>query len=167
MVFLQTEAYFLSSASTFFRATASFFLRNRCPFTPLLSIFPSCPTLNFRSHPNGSIPIPPFLTLPDVSNIPITLSPHVRKPWVCLVSAQLSVESSSGSTGLVCRFGLWSRRGPTVRKWPLLWFKLAMRQCNMALCWQLAEERAGRVGTERVAICKPHESEWQLILSPR
>lgn len=57
-----------------------------------------------------------------------------------------------------CWFGLRSRPGPTVRKWPLLWFKLAMRQHNRAFCWLIEEERAGIV-RERVAICKPHESE--------
>lgn len=47
-----------------------------------------------------------------------------------------------------CRLGLWSRPGPTVRKRPLLWFKLAMRQCNRAFCWRLTEGRAGKVGRE-------------------
>lgn len=47
-----------------------------------------------------------------------------------------------------CRFGLWSRPGPTVRKWPLLWFKLAMRQRNTAFCWRFIEERAEKVGRE-------------------
>ena len=48
-----------------------------------------------------------------------------------------------------CRFGLQSRPGPTVRKWPLLWFKLAMRQHNRAFfCWRLTEERVGKVGRE-------------------
>lgn len=42
-----------------------------------------------------------FLTRADVSHIPITLSPHVRKTRVCVVSAQFWEQSSWGSIGLV------------------------------------------------------------------
>lgn len=66
------------------------------------------------------------------------------------------------------------RLGPTVRKWPLLWFKLAMRQHkffflfskkknNFFLLFKLAACRGKRwksVERECVAICKPHEGEW-------
>lgn len=53
-----------------------------------------------------------FLTLPAVSHIPITLSPHVRKTWVCVVSAQLWEQSSSGSIGPVVGSACVEGRGP-------------------------------------------------------
>lgn len=59
-----------------------------------------------------------------------------------------------------CRFGLRSKPGPTVRKWPLLWFKLAMRQRNRAFLLAVHRGKSRKSGErEYTAICGPHESE--------
>lgn len=115
---LQTKcsdrAYFVfltSSIHQIFSCTFTslcLFPTNYHPFHFLLSPFSSCPTSIFLSLPNISIAIP----LPDVSHIPITLSPHVRKTRVCVVSALLWERSSSGSTGPVVGSACGAGRGP-------------------------------------------------------
>lgn len=88
------QAYFLFSASYTFKSFPV--------LSPLLASFPQKPPL-----PLSPIPIfimyyfdlsfsskwihrhPFFLNLPDVSHIPITLLPHVRKTWVCVASAKI------------------------------------------------------------------------------
>lgn len=119
---LQTECssdqtYFLSSASSTFKSFpvfsplfASFPQIPPIPLSPILIFIMSSFNLSFSSkwihrHPS-------FLTLPDVSHIPITLSPHVRKTWVCVVSAQLWEQSSSGSVGPVVGSACGADRGP-------------------------------------------------------
>lgn len=101
--------------------------------------------------------IPSSTTLPDVSHIPITLSPHVRKTMAGVVSAQLLEWASEVSTVLVCQFGLRGRPGPTVRKWPFVWFKLVMKQLWFA--GERREKRSVEKERECIAICKPHERE--------
>lgn len=119
---LQTEcssdqAYFLFSASSTFKSFPV--------LSPLLASFPQIPPpplspipIFIMSHFDLSFPSkqsrrhPSFLTLPDVSHIPITLSPHVRKTWVCVVSALLWERSSSGSIGLVVGSACRAGRGP-------------------------------------------------------
>lgn len=96
---LQTEyfldqAYFLFSASSTFKSfpvlsplVASFPQKPPPPLYPTPAFIMSHFDLSFSSkwihrHPSS-------LNLPDVSRIPITLLPHVRKTWVCVASAKI------------------------------------------------------------------------------
>lgn len=86
-------------------------------FFTSLCLFPANTTPSTFSCPCSIFPspsfhrYPSFLTLPDVSHIPITLSPHVRKTWVCVVSALLREAVQLRLHWAGCRFGLRSRAG--------------------------------------------------------
>ena len=111
------QPYFLFSASSTLRSFLCFHLssllsRKYRPFHFLLSPFSSCPTFDLSFSSKRIHRHPSLLTLAGVSHIPITLSPHVRKTRVCVVSAQLWEKSSSGSAGLVVGSACGADRGP-------------------------------------------------------
>lgn len=169
---LQTES---SSDRAYFPFSASSTFKSFPALSPLLASFPQIPPLLLSLVPIFILSYfgfsfsskwihrhLPFLNLPDVSHFPVALSPHVGKTWVCVVCfcpALRAVQLRLHWAGY--RFGLWSKPGPALRKWPLLWFKLATRQRNRAFCWRPTEEKSRRSGgREYAAICKPYESEW-------
>lgn len=92
-------------------------LLNFCPsnlvLSPLFASFPQIPPsplspipISLLSHLGSfflfqTYPSPSLFSPHKVSHIPIALSPHVRKTWVCVVSALIWERSSSGSTGPV------------------------------------------------------------------
>lgn len=126
--------------------------------SPLLASFPQIPPLPLS-------PIPVFimshfrsLFLFQTDPSP-SLSPNPSRSFPYPYHTFTTCQEDSGLCGFCpalgevqlrlrwagCRFGLRSRPGPTVRKWPLLWFKLTMRQRNRAFffCWREEQEKWG------------------------
>jgi len=117
---LQTEGF---SDPAYFLIYSAFTITSFSVLSPILASFSTI------AHTSSPIPIfimssfwsfkwmrchPSFLTLADVSHFPITLSPHVRKTWVCVVTAQFWEQSSSGSIGLVVGLYCGAGQGPVL-----------------------------------------------------
>lgn len=103
---------------------------NHHQFHFLISPFSSCPTsifsFLFQMDPSPSLfPNPPWC-FPYPYHTFTTCQEDLGLCGFCPALGVLQLRLHWAG----CRFDLRSRPRPTVRKWPLLWFKLAMRQRN-------------------------------------
>lgn len=141
--FLQTEC---SSDQAYFLFSASSTLKSFPVLSPLFASFP-------QSSPLPLSPIPVFHRVSLQSFLLFQMDPSPSlfpNPSWCFLYPYHTFTTCQEDLGLCgfcpalgalqlrlhcagCRFSVLSRPGPTVRKWPLLWFKLAMRQCNSIL----------------------------------
>lgn len=145
-----------------------FFPANTAPSTFSYPRFSSCPTFDLSFSSKRIHRHPSLLTLPRSFPYPYhTFTTCQEDSGLCgfcpaLGEVQLRLRWAG------CRFGLRSRPGPTVRKWPLLWFKLAMRQRNRASFFFLLAGRAGKVGRESTQPSASHmkaSGNWFEVLS--
>lgn len=135
--------------------------QNYRPFHSLLSPFSSSPTsiflFLFQMDPLLLLFPNPSWCFPHPYHTLTTCQEELGLCGFCQVLGAVQL----GLHWAGCWFCLRSRPGPTVRKWPLLWFKLVLRQHNRAFCWRLVEERAGK-WEERV--CSHLQTTWKLAV---